>query len=183
MRELPDRPSLEHYRREAKELVRVHRAGEGAARERAVRVLGERGRFLLSDAQFVLAREHGFGSWAELRRAVESSPLDALAAVERGEIVVDSGLAYGDGEPVQILVRKRLSRYLLTDQGRAVSKAGKPAGWHEAAEWAAEPMNLDRSGAVFVPAVTGRELHDLVVRLADASRAVHEAVLVLDEPV
>ncbi len=44
-------------------------------------------------------------------------------------------------------------------------------------------MNLDRSGAVFVAAVTGRDLHDLVVSLADASRAVHEAVLVLDEPV
>ncbi len=129
MRELPDRPSLEHYRREAKELVRVHRAGEGAARERAVRVLGERGRFLLSDAQFVLAREHGFGSWAELRRAVESSPLDALAAVERGEIVVDSGLAYGDGEPVQILVRKRLLAICSpTRAARLRRPESRPAG-------------------------------------------------------
>ena len=180
MRELPDRPSLEHYRREAKQLVRAYRAGDEAARTRAARVLGDRDRFLLSDAQFVLAREHGLASWAELRRAAEASPLDALSAVERGEIVVDSGLAYGDGEPVEILVRKRLYRYLLTDQGRAVAKAGKPPGWREPAEWAAEPMNLDRKGAVFVPAVAGRDLHDLVVRLADASRAVHEALLVLD---
>lgn len=181
MRELPDRPSLEYYRREAKRLVRAFRAGDEAARERAARVLGERGRFVLSDAQFVLAREHGLPSWADFRRTLESSPLDALAEGERGEVVVDSGLTYGDGEPVEILVRKRLHRYLLTDRGRAVAKSGKPAGWREPAEWAAEPMNLDRTGAVFVPAVGGSDLRDLVVRLADASRAVHEALLVLDE--
>jgi hypothetical protein len=42
-------------------------------------------------------------------------------------------------------------------------------------------MNLDRAGAVFVPATAGRDLDELVRRLADASRAVHEAVLVLVE--
>ena len=60
----------------------LYRAGDDAARERAARVLGDRDRFLLSDAQFVLAREHGLASWAELRRAAEASPLDALSAVE-----------------------------------------------------------------------------------------------------
>ena len=104
-----------------------------------------------------------------------------LAAEERGEAVVDSGLAYGDGEPVQILVRKRLYRYLLTDRGRAVAKGGKPPGWLEVAERAAEPMNVDRQGAVFVPAVEGRDLELLLVRLADSSRAVHEALLALDD--
>jgi hypothetical protein len=112
---------------------------------------------------------------------VLGTALHELEATERFEVVVDSGLAYGDGEPVEILVRKRLHRYLLTDQGRAVAKSGKPPGWREPAEWAAEPMNVDRKGAVFVPAVAGRDLNDLVVRLADASRAVHEALLVLDD--
>jgi hypothetical protein len=107
--------------------------------------------------------------------------LSSLAQQERGELLVDSGLMYGDGEPVRILVRKRLDHYLLTDQGRAVEKAFKPAGWQEPAEWAAEPMNVDRRGAVFVPAVEGRDLAALLVRLADASRAVHEALLALDE--
>jgi hypothetical protein len=104
-----------------------------------------------------------------------------LSGVERGEIVVDSGLAYGDGEPVEVLVRKRLHRYLLTDRRRAVEKAGKPIGWREVAEQVVLPMNVDRQGTVFVPAVAGRDLADLVVRLADASRAVHEALLGLDE--
>ena len=108
------------------------------------------------------------------------SAIAALAAEERGEAVVDSGLAYGDGEPVEILVRKRLHRFLPSDRGRAVAKAGKPDGWLEVAERAAEPMNVDRQGVVFVPAVAGRDLESRLVRLADASRAVHEALLVLD---
>jgi hypothetical protein len=181
VRDLPERPSLEHYRREAKELVRAHRAGDEAAHARAAAARPRADRFVLADAQLVLAREHGFRSWAELRHAVGAAPLDVLAAQERGEAVVDSGLAYGDGEPVRVLVRKRLHRYTLTDQGRAVEKAGRPPGWREAAERAVEPMNLDRGGAVFVPVTAGRDLDDLVRRLADASRAVHEAVLVLAE--
>lgn len=110
------------------------------------------------------------------------SPIEQLAGTPRGEVVVDSGLAYGDGEPVLVLVRKRLHRYLVSDRGRAAGKAGKPPGWREPAEWAAEPMNVDRSGAVFVGSIAGRDIDDLVVRLADASRAVHEALLALDEP-
>jgi hypothetical protein len=74
----------------------------------------------------VLAREHGFRSWAELRGAIEASPLEALAEHERGEIVLDSGLRYCDGEPVEVLVRKRLRRYTLSDRGRAIAKAGRP---------------------------------------------------------
>lgn len=109
------------------------------------------------------------------------SAIAALSAEERGEVVVDSGVAYGDGEPVRILVRKRLHRYLISDEGRGVAKAGKPSGWREVAERAGAPMNVDRSLTVFVPAVEGRDIDDLVVRLADASRAVHEALLALDE--
>jgi hypothetical protein len=181
MRDLPERPSLEHYRREAKQLVRAHRGGDDAVHARATAALGRHERFVLADAQLVLAREHGFRSWADLRRIVETSPLDRLAEEERGEVVVDSGLAYGDGEPVRILVRKRLHRYTLSDRGRAIEKAGKPPGWREAAELAVEPMNIDRQGVVFVPTVAGRHLPGIVERLADASRAVHEAVIVLVE--
>jgi hypothetical protein len=105
----------------------------------------------------------------------------ARRGTARGELVVDSGLRYGDGERVEILVRKRLHRYTLSDRGRAIAKSGTLSGWREAAERAAEPMNVDRRGNVFVPAVEGRDLQDLVVRLADASRAVHEALLGLDD--
>jgi len=58
--------------------------------------------------------------------------------------VVDSGLAYADGEPVRVLVRKRLYRYMVSDGGRAIAKSGKPPGWREPAGRAVEPMNVDR---------------------------------------
>lgn len=106
-----------------------------------------------------------------------ATALAELAGGPRGETWIESGLAYGDGEPVVIRVRKRLHRYDLDDGRRAVAKAGKPPGWLELAQAAGEPMNVGRSGAVFVPAFEWSDLSSLLVRLADASRAVHEALL------
>jgi hypothetical protein len=175
---------LERLKKDAKRLVKDHRTGAADARARAAAVLGDRAdhRFALTDAQFVLARERGHVTWADLRRALES-PLAALMRQERGEVVVASGLAYGDGEPVEVHVRKRLHRYDVSDRGRAVAKAGRAPGWYEAADLAAEPMNVGRNGHVFVPAHprSVEALESIVRRLADASRAVHETLLVLDE--
>jgi Ankyrin repeats (3 copies) len=72
--ELPAHPDLEYYRKQAKALLRSYEAGDPAARARAAEVLGDRaaGRFLLSDAQFVLAQEHGFRTWAEFRAHIQS---------------------------------------------------------------------------------------------------------------
>ena len=72
--ELPAHPDLEYYRKQAKHLLRSYEAGDAAARDRAAEVLGDRAaeRFLLSDAQFVLAQEHGFRTWAEFRADIES---------------------------------------------------------------------------------------------------------------
>ena len=72
--ELPAHPDLEYYRKQAKHLLRSYEAGDAAARDRAAEVLGDRAaeRFLLSDAQFVLAQEHGFRTWAEFRADIQS---------------------------------------------------------------------------------------------------------------
>jgi hypothetical protein len=71
--ELPAHPDLEYYRKQARHLLRSYEAGDAAARDRAAEVLGDRaaGRFLLSDAQFVLAQEHGFRTWAEFRADIQ----------------------------------------------------------------------------------------------------------------
>jgi hypothetical protein len=71
---LPAHPDLEYYRKQAKHLLRSYEAGDAAARDRAAEVLGDRAaeRFLLSDAQFVLAQEHGFRTWAEFRAGIQS---------------------------------------------------------------------------------------------------------------
>jgi hypothetical protein len=72
--ELPAHPDLEYYRKQAKHLLRSYEAGDAAAGDRAAEVLGDRAaeRFLLSDAQFVLAQEHGFRTWAEFRADILS---------------------------------------------------------------------------------------------------------------
>ncbi len=72
---LPDYPSLEHLRNQARALQKAHRAGDPEAQRRvtpffpapvsAVPLLR------LSQAQLVVAREHGFPSWARLRAHVE----------------------------------------------------------------------------------------------------------------
>ena len=72
--ELPAHPDLEYYRKQAKHLQRAYEAGDAAAQARVAEVLGDRaaGRFLLSDAQFVLAQEHGFRTWAGFRADIQS---------------------------------------------------------------------------------------------------------------
>lgn len=80
LRPLPSRPSLEYARKEAKTLLRDFRSGTPAAVERAARQGAHPGaarptEVRLADAQLVVAREHGFASWARLSRY--------LAEVER----------------------------------------------------------------------------------------------------
>ncbi|GAA0979943.1 ankyrin repeat domain-containing protein [Acrocarpospora macrocephala] len=72
--ELPAHPNLEYYRKQAKHLHHAYAAGDATAEARVADVLSDRAaeRFLLSDAQFVLAQEHGFRTWAEFRAHVES---------------------------------------------------------------------------------------------------------------
>jgi len=99
--------------------------------------------------------------------------------------VVDAGAAYRHGEPVLIRVRRRGRRYDLSDGGGALRLTRRPPGWLERAERvvAAEGFNVNRRGVVFVPAVAGRDIAVLAVRLADASRAVYLALLDLDDVV
>jgi hypothetical protein len=90
-RTLPPQPSLEQLKKQAKELLAAARAGDRTAQERlrrffsvqpATRPVGQpEGQAAkpptLSQAQLVVAREHGFPSWARLRREVQLAPLRA----------------------------------------------------------------------------------------------------------
>jgi hypothetical protein len=104
---------------------------------------------------------------------------------DTGAIRLASGLAYGGGDPVVIVVRKRGRRYDLSDEGAAVRKAGV-RGWLPVAEAVVdrEGFNVNRRGVVFVPAVEGRDLASLAARLAETSLAVYDALLESrDDPV
>lgn len=65
------RPSLEQLRKQAKELLRQYRANDDTARGR-FQALNHSHPPALADAQFVLAREHGFDTWASLKHHLET---------------------------------------------------------------------------------------------------------------
>jgi hypothetical protein len=77
----PDRLSLEHLKKQAKELVRLYRNGDADATERLRRALPTAARgsdneiappkLRLHHAQSVVAHDYGFASWTDLKRYVE----------------------------------------------------------------------------------------------------------------
>ena len=87
-RSLPDFPNLEQYRKRAKELLRDARAGKPDAEARVRKhhprlrnFASDQSRILtLADAQWVLAREHGYPSWPEFAKHIET--LRILHSVE-----------------------------------------------------------------------------------------------------
>jgi hypothetical protein len=89
-RRLPARPSLERLRKQAKALLRDYRDADVRAVARFTTIIprlsdpSESAGVTLADAQFVLAREYGFESWAHLARQVEFiNPPDRLQQYER----------------------------------------------------------------------------------------------------
>jgi ankyrin repeat protein len=68
MPDLPARPDLDQVRRQAKELLRAARAGDAEA---LARIHAVSDRLILDSAQLALAREHGFGTWHDLRLEVD----------------------------------------------------------------------------------------------------------------
>ena len=141
----------------------------------------------LSDAQHVVAREHGAASWAVFARGVRAASGGTAAALaaarsgwgERGEATLDTGARYAPGRPVRVRVRKRGHRYHLDDGGGAVEAAGRPPGRRAVAERvaAAYSLNANREGVIFVPAGEGRDLAALADQVAATSLALYDALL------
>jgi hypothetical protein len=73
-RDVPDRPNLSQYKKQAKELVKACMAGDAAALQR-VRELHPRtlAKVTLADAQLVIARDHGDESWPKFAARVEAA--------------------------------------------------------------------------------------------------------------
>jgi len=103
MSQLPASPDLDHLRKQAKRLLRAARAGTiealerfarnlPAARDLPIATLAQRP-LRLHDAQSVIAREHGFRSWTELKRYVEWARSAAAERLERWLACVFEGQA------------------------------------------------------------------------------------------
>ena len=70
---LPGRPSLEQLRKQAKDLLRQLRKGAPTAAERLRKYKPNVSDPILADAQFVLAREHGFESWPRFVHHIQTA--------------------------------------------------------------------------------------------------------------
>jgi hypothetical protein len=82
MKQFPERPSLEHLKKQAKTLLALYKSGDPAAIDRIRNALPAAARagelagaslnLRLHDAQSCIAREYGFSSWADVKTYVEA---------------------------------------------------------------------------------------------------------------
>ena len=125
MPDLPERPSLEHLRKQAKT----------RGRERAIR---------LSQAQHELARDYGFGSWPELVHHVRAAGLEG---VERALVLADAPAlsalvsrgapAEIDGLPALLVLLRRSTGSDVRSCARLLLDAGADPNSHTI-EWGGE---------------------------------------------
>jgi hypothetical protein len=74
----PLRLSLEQLRKQAKELLRQLRSGDPSATDRLRKYKPNTPEPILADAQFILAREHGFESWPRLVHHIQGDQSSEL---------------------------------------------------------------------------------------------------------
>lgn len=166
-RPLPARPNIEQYKKQAKELLTACKSGAQDVIERVRAQMGPdpasetnrgaRHRITLADAQFVIAREHGFDSWPKFAKYIETVRIahavesldDPVAAFVESACVPRDGRGHNSGtlEEANAIVERypevaRSSVYtaailgdesavrgfLAHDSGDAARKGG-PRGW------------------------------------------------------
>jgi hypothetical protein len=125
-RSLPSHPNLESLQKQAKQLLKVHRAGDAEARQRVAAWHPRPDAFDgLRDAQLALAREYGFAGWTELCDAVELRRVRALPVAARAAELADLAcLTYGPNENPRRIER---ARRLLEEDPRLVDASGYAA--------------------------------------------------------
>src|SRR3979490_2330118 len=102
---LPARPSLEQYKKQAKELLKAYRSADVETIRRIKRShprfekLSEPGfeisKFALADAQLVIAREHGFESWPKFANRIELINSEASALANPLAAFIESAIWHG----------------------------------------------------------------------------------------
>jgi len=103
-RELPARPNLEQYKKQAKDLLKASKAGAPEALARMRKLQPSSARLTLAGAQFVIAREHGFDSWLKFAKQIKTlRGGDSLAAVWKS---AEDAVVAGDVETLERLLRE-----------------------------------------------------------------------------
>jgi ankyrin repeat protein len=107
-RELPTRPNLEQYRKQAKELLKVCKAGDSDALQRIKRHHSHARKLpvsvTLADAQLVIAREHAFESWPKFAKHIEALARED-SHVSQFELAADA-IVSGDEATLKRLLRE-----------------------------------------------------------------------------
>ena len=88
-RTLPERPDLDHLKRQAKELLEAFLSGDATTGTEVNTHYHDAvpARFALHDAQLVIARAYGFDSWPKLKAYVDGVTVSRLAdAVRAGDL-------------------------------------------------------------------------------------------------
>lgn len=101
-RELPAHPDLSQYRKQAKDLFKAAKAGDAEALSRFAEIMPSKQRPSLADAQFVLAREHGFENWAAFREKIESLQTNGADPVE----AFKQSIRDGDAAALKMLLKR-----------------------------------------------------------------------------
>jgi hypothetical protein len=169
LRPLPSRPSLEYARKEAKSLLRDLRSGTPAAGERAARQ-GAHPRAArpadvrLADAQLVVAREHGFASWARLAHYLAD-----VERQQRGYFPVRGELRHYEAHAAGLIAQHR-ARSIAA--GR-IFAAYVPRFYGETVEAVLASDPTEEEARLAVARLYGAPSWDmLVARLARESRSV-----------
>lgn len=111
-RSLPSHPDLDQQKTLAKELLRAFRQGDADAIARVRAELPDRDEVRLADAQFVVAREYGFVSWAEMRRHIARIREHTTPPVE----AVRAALYAGNARAVRDLLRRHAELRALINE-------------------------------------------------------------------
>jgi hypothetical protein len=112
-RHLSPRPNLEQYRKQAKDLVRSWKAGDARTKRK------------LADAQFEIAREHGFETWKKF-----TEHIDRLTGAE------DKAAIWKAAEGRSSRAKRRYSNACCAITRRCSAPSGRSrhgtAAWHPA---------------------------------------------------
>ena len=129
MADLPARPSLDHLRREARDLLRAAQSGDTAA---AGRIRAVSATQTLASAQLALAREYGFASWARLKTEVQARTTDLA---RQADAFCEASIRDWTGRAVRMLAATpELAGYnfatavILGDAGRVRAEIARDPG-------------------------------------------------------
>jgi ankyrin repeat protein len=129
MADLPAKPSIDHLRRQARDLLHAAQAGDTAA---AGRIQAVSNTLTLASAQLAMAREYGFASWTKLKDEVTAR---TAGLAQQAEAFCEASIRDWTGRAARMLAATpEIAGYsfatavILGDAGRVRTEIGRDPG-------------------------------------------------------